>query len=208
MSLSLRILWGASTWLLFWALILTPLMVLGWILVPLAVLLRAYEPTGEQCNQLGIIYYKYRFTWPWLDAIYGNWEDGCCAGWQYKIFGSIGRQIIYWSCARNPVNNLRIVPYLSCKIDPAQVRFVGSYGNCDGTGVTASVLHYDTGTPQWFFAWHGLYSNFYWQFKAFGVLKRVWVGWKVMPADIFGVSPYRQPGAGFALQFKTIKENI
>lgn len=201
-----RLLYSIPLWLSFAVLILIPSIILGWLLIPIAVLCKAYYTmivVDENMNKLSE---KTHFTWSFMH-IWDNWEDGIAAGRKYKDWGVLWKQIIWWSCVRNPANNLRIVPYLSCKINPLKVCFIGSFGNygCGPTLVEPSKwAKYDTKVPQWFFAWQGLYSNFYWQFWWGSQLKRFWIGHKVMPADIFGVSPYRQPGAGFALQFKTV----
>lgn len=213
------LLYSIPLWLAFTFLIYVPLIILGWILIPLAVWFEAYEetsPLGQEPNDISK--WKWHFTWPimWL---WDNWEDGIAAGRQYKDCGSLGKQIIYWSCQRNPVNNLRITPWLSCKINPEKVKFIGNftvdhsafrfvpYSNCelDRYFAEEEVRLFDTKIPQWFFAWHGIYSNFYWQFKLKGKLRRFWIGWKIMPKDIYGVSTYRSRGSGFALQWKVIE---
>jgi hypothetical protein len=200
----IRLIYSIFTWAVF--IILYALLILvGWVLVPVAVLFHAYE--------FETLSLTYHFTWRFM-FIFDNYEDGICAGRQYKDLGKVWKQIIYWSCVRNPVNNLRIVPYLSCKIDKEKVRFIGSF--CSYTNniiyppdqsVFKILVHqYDTKVPQWFFAWHGWYSNFYYQFKIGESLYRFWIGTKIYPTDIYGVNPesYRGKGAGFAIQFKKV----
>lgn len=168
-----------------------PVWALGWILVPLCAFAGKYHSRPSHYFQKAITAWDYWWMWPW-----GNEEDGVLFGDMYKSFDSDAMQIIYWTCVRNPTNNLRFVPILSCKINPKKVGSVGSNKN---------VNLYDLSEPEWFFAWCGVYSNFWVQFKMFGSLWRFWIGWKIMPKDINGVSAYRKPGAGFALQFKKVK---
>jgi len=171
--------------------------VLGWVLIPIAVLCRAYIAYAP--GQYG--HYKYKFTWAWLNRVYGNWEDGIAAGWQYKDTGSVPLQIIYWSCNRNPVNNLRTVPYLSCKVSAKDIGYIGSFGQ--------QPLLYDAIVTQlqWFFVWQGPYTGFYYVAKwpVFG-LRRLWLGFKLYPDNsIKGASPYQKAGVGFAMQFRPLK---
>lgn len=193
-------------WPIFIFLVFIPLLIIGWVMVPLAAICRAYEKTDDNLDKPadGPIY---QFTWP-IMFVWGNYEDGI-ANRNYKQFDSMFMQIVYWSCIRNPVNNLRVMPILSCKIEPKRVEFIGSFGHLHGNSMsknlTETIKSYDTKIPQWFFAWHGLYSNFYWQFNLFGKLRRIWVGWKIYPTDIYGVTKYRESGAGFAQQFKVVK---
>jgi hypothetical protein len=184
-------------------------------MVPLAALCGAYVKTDDNLYKPadGPIYH---FTWP-IMFIWDNFEDGI-ANKNYYVAPNMFLQIVYWSCLRNPANNLRIVPYLSLMINRDKVHFIGSLGNSDyfrkmifskniAPNMAYDILHdYDTEIPHWFFAWQGIYSNFYWHFHLFGKLRRFWIGWKIYPTDIVG-GPYgyRDKGAGFALQFKVVK---
>jgi hypothetical protein len=207
-----RLIYAIPSWILFEC-ISIPLMLLGWIVVPVAAICGAYVKTDDNLAKPndGPIYH---FTWKWM-YIWDNWEDGI-ANQNYKKFDSMFMRIVYWSCLRNPTNNLRTVPYISCKIDMEGIGFFGSFWDYEPDDrATELQLHapfieavkkYDTKIPQWFFAWQGLYSNFYWQFMLNGKLRRFWIGWKIYPADIFGGDlGYRKHGAGFALQWKVVK---
>lgn len=209
LGITLRLLFiSVPTWLMFVCL-RTIMIMIGWVLVPIAVWF------GEYHNRKSRYYDKevLSFTWPWMFP-WGNEEDGIGAGVQYRDMGSLDKQIIYWSCLRNPVNNLRFVRWLSCDIDPERVRFTGTFGEYLSQGMFEGVLgkppslqisQYDTKVPQWFIAWCGVYSCWYWQFMLFGKLRRLWIGWKIYPTDVMGVTSYRLYGAGFATQFKVVK---
>lgn len=176
-----------------WTLYLTawaPLWLLGWLLIPIAAYLKLYK------KRQGLFGYKV-LSWYWLMWVWSNEEDGILAGQQYRQCSSDAAQIVYWTAIRNPTNNLRFTPLLSCKIEPERVRFFGSHDE--------DLSQYDTKIPQWFFAWQGLYSNIFWQFEVRGQLWRLWLGWKVFPTDIRGVTAYRKHGAGFATQLKRLR---
>jgi hypothetical protein len=163
---------------------------LGWLVIPLAVLFHAYH---ESTKDDKIIYhFSLSAMFPW-----DNFEDGIAAGRQYKDCGAVWKQIIYWSCLRNPANGLRWVPILSCRINPARVRFIGSSSNGADYDLKPT-------RPEWFYCWHGLYSNIWIQFMWRGHLMRFWLGSKIFPSDREGVTAYRKSGAGFAIQLKRI----
>lgn len=197
-----KLLLALPSWILY--LILDSIFyIFGWILVPTAAAFKAYKKENE----------LYHFTWPFMFP-WDNYGDGIANDTYYKA-PNMFLQILYWSCVRNPTNNLRIVPILSCNIDPSKVDFIGNFGSkkqlfalsklFNQPETTKEIINkYDTKVPQWFFAWQGLYSNFYWQFMMRGHLWRFWIGWKIYPTDVYGVTEYRKFGAGFALQFKKV----
>lgn len=205
-----RIIFAVPCWVIYQIVIFLPLVILGWFFVPLAAACSAYTVHIKDISvdKSGIAIKKVHFTWDFM-WIWDNYEDGI-ANDSYVKFDSMFMRIVYWSCLRNPVNNLRIVPILSCKIVPSKVQFVGSFGDSSIKYLPADEVHkYDTKIPQWFFAWQNIWhSNFYWQFKAFKRLWRFWLGnAKIYPTDIYGVSvdSYRGKGAGPVAQFKRVK---
>ena len=174
------------------------MIVLGWFFVPLAAFFGAYYGIYDQLkDQKGEFPIVYHFTWPFMYP-WDNDEDGI-ANQTYWIAPNYFLQIVYWSCVRNPVNNLRFVPYLKLDIDPTKVQFIGNLDD---------VEKYDTKIPQWFLCWQGIKSCIYIQWKMFGGLWRFWLGWKVYPTDVNGVTPYRKNGAGFATQFKRVAKLV
>ncbi len=155
---------------------------------------------------------QYRFTWR-IMYLYQNWDDGIADN-TYSKTENMFLRIVLWSALRNPVNGLRIVPYLSCKIEADKIRFKGSFGDylyfmprfAGAADVAPFWVNYDTKIPQWFLCWQGLYGCFYWQFMVGESLYRFWIGHKLYPTDIYG-GPYgyRARGAGFGSQFKRVK---
>lgn len=189
-----RLIYAIPSWILFEILIDIPLMIIGLIVIPIAAGCKAYE--GHIEKDLIIYHFTWKFMWLW-----DNYEDGI-ANNSYSNYKSMFWRIVSWSAIRNSTNNLRLVPWLSVQIDPKKVCFFGSFINWNDTKYSYSeekdlINKYDTKIPQWFFCWQGFYSCFYWQF---GNLRRFWIGWKIYPTDIYGVTEYRKNGAGFATQ--------
>lgn len=206
-----RILLSIILWLGFILLVQTPLIIIGWVIIPPMAYFRYYKIRKSLYYDRLITVFKSE----WVNLIWGNEEDSINAGRQYKACKTEWGQIIYWSANRNPVNNLRFAPIVSCKLQPPKIRFVGSFVNLVAAGPflvgpeyeawKTEVLKYDRKTPQWFFAWQGLYSNFYCNFMFRGQLRRFWIGWKVVPRDIIAIPEYKKFGASCALQFRTVK---
>jgi hypothetical protein len=188
-----RLIWFLPMWFVFWILRLA-LILLGWVLIPLAVHARAY---GYRTRMLaGEIVPFFFFTWKFM-YIYSNDEEGIA--WYGDDDWSLDARIIYSSCYRNPVNNLRYVPYLSCKIDPRKVRYIGKPHFQDPRAYDSDELNF------WYFCWHGLYGNFRWHFTFREKRFRAWAGHKIYPGDVYGVFDHRAKSAGFGSQFKRIE---
>lgn len=189
------------TWVLGLA-VRTLFIVAGWFVVPLAAACKAYEEKMDQ-DGVGNPRVEYHFTWKWMFP-WDNFEDGI-ANDTYVKYDSMFMKIVYWSAIRNPANNLRIVPYLSLDIDPAKVKWTG--------GPHGLPTSYDLKPPakEWFIAWCGLYSGI-WIQRTFlpswvpliGGFRRFWLGWKIFPSDVYGVTGHRVHGAGFATQYKRL----
>lgn len=169
------------------------LIFLGYVMVPLGLLLDQTE------SRISAIHFpRVILTFKGLFWLWGNQEDGILAGDELKSWPNWVR-ILYWCVWRNPVSNLRFVPFLSCKLDPAKIKWVGTIKH---------PLLFDRTPPEseWFYSWQGPYAGLWIQWKMFGGVWRFWIGWKLFPADINGLSAtsYRRYGAGFATQFKRL----
>lgn len=210
-------LWAVHT------ILLIPLYLLGWVMIPLAAACGAYyldDPNNNKPKDGPI----YHFTWK-IMYLWDNFEDGI-ANKNYWVAPNMFLQIVYWSAIRNPTNNLRTTPFFSVMIKASKVRFIGSFGSSSHyrpiikkRQPPGKLLWYDQKIPHWFYAWQGLYSNFYWQFVmpfhfkipwtslgyTRGDLMRIWVGHKIYPTDIMGKPlGYRERGAGLANQLKVV----
>lgn len=170
--------------------------IFGWIVIPLALLFKAYDYRKSK-------YWDYEildWTWPFM-KVYSNEEDGLDnqnrGYYGIKKEWPLWRKIIAFSLIRNPASGLRWIPYVSCMIDPKKVDFIGNY---------KEAMDYDQKPPraEWFYCWCGLYSCIWIQFKFRKSMYRLWIGQAVYPSDIFGVTEYRKYGAGFKIQLKRI----
>lgn len=202
----IRFIFSLFTYIVFYFLIKIPFSALGLFLVPLMALFWRYTTKTEisVINGREILNWKHKFMFIW-----GNNEDGIMGAEEFKNSSNFVR-IVYWSAYRNPANNLRFVPYITCKINPSKVnlRVFAKVKDLNGNilenysrrDLDRDSLRYTT------LIWQGLYSNLRIQFKMFGKIWRFWIGWKIYAHDIFGTSPndYRIKGAGFATQLKRI----
>lgn len=119
---------------------------------------------------------------------------------KYPAWSPLKRAIM-WTCVRNVAPNARFVPVLSHIIEPAKVRFTGSYE-------TAESFEAAKGTPYWFLCWtEGTpYAAFRLQYFSpiSGQLREFWVGTRIWPIDYKGVSLYRRDGAAWTIQWRTL----
>lgn len=183
-----------------WILFLTfriVVILLGYIMVPIAVLLRCHHVRKSRIfKDRDIVAFKNDLFWLW-----GNEEEGI--GWYGS--GSLSKRILYSEIIRNPANNLRYVPFISLKIIPNKVRWIGSLGNFNSRQGMNNVYEYDRDEVEfWSLVWCGLYSNFRVHFPLKGKRYRFWIGWKIYPEDMYGVKGQRAMSAGFATQLKRI----
>lgn len=178
----------------------TLLIIVGWVVVPIAVLFNQYEYRESKIYKgRNILAFTKSIFWLW-----GNEEEGI--GW-YGNYKSIKMKIIYSECFRNPVNNLRYVPFLSLKINPDKVKFYGSLGSHKDNLERHIVEKYDSDSELfWSITYQGLYSNLRIHFNLLNSNYRFWLGWKIYPEDIYGLPDWdhRRATAGFATQLKRI----
>lgn len=191
------------SWFILMLLVRIPLILIGYIVVPVAVLAKAYRQEVSKYNGREI----YNFTWKWM-LPWNNPEDGIYCT-TYFDYGFVFTTLM-WTLVRNPVNGLREVPFISCKVRPSQIEFKGTFGRRHGNKQTIQIVDkifsYDTKVPHWFLCWQGWHSCFYWQFMLFGKLIRLWIGTaKLYPTDIYGVTNYRKYGAGMVSQLKVVQ---
>lgn len=199
----LTLLYFIPTYLIFLAL-RTILITVGFILVPIMAAFHEHTTvkTISVVNGREILSWKHKFMYIW-----DNFEDGLMGASEYKDKSTFIR-IVYWNF-RNPANNMRIIPYLSCKINPNKIKYILSDVKDINGKVLAipSLRDYDRDDLRYTtLIWQGIYSNLRIQFKMNGKIWRFWIGWKIYAHDKLGISSadYRYHGAGFATQFKRI----
>ncbi len=211
LRLFLNIILSVIPWALMFV-IKTLGVLLGAVLVPIAAACNAYYSQYDEYKAAKgenpiVRHFTWRFMWLW-----DNDEDGISND-TYWIAPNVFLQICYWSIRRNPVNNLRYVRYLSCRIKPIKVWFDGSFGSSDEIRNPSNEVQYlnsldafkkyDTKIPQWFFIRQGIYPALFIHYRMFNRLWRFWIGWKIYPKDTYrsiDEKDYRYRGAGFAIQ--------
>lgn len=193
---------------LLYLLIRTSLIIVGFIVVPLMATFHTHTTvyTTSIINGRPILSWKHKFMY-----IFDNFEDGLIGASEFKD-KSIFVRIVYWNF-RNPVNNLRTLPYFSVKINPKKINYVlSSAKDFNGNVIINPTLRdYDRDDLRYTtLIWQDGYSNFRIQFKMFNKIWRFWIGYKIHVHDIYGIpeNSYRYNGAGFATQFKKIYPRI
>lgn len=190
------ILLAVLTWpLLFLFRIL--LIFLGWLMVPIALLFRAYDSYPTEKENVNDEYRIYYWTWK-IMAPWQNHTDGfyCTNYFNYGFFFTS----LIWSCLRNPTNGLRRLKYYSAMPDPKKIELIGSYSKDE-------LYKYKQRTPHYWLIRQNIYVSFFWQFTIFKKLFRIWLGHKIDPRDLEGryLTDYRSEGASFVTQFKPIR---
>jgi len=191
------VLWAIFTWALYLAVTL-PLWLLGWVVVPVLLLLKKVEWRQSKKWTYGVAAWTPKFAYLW-----GNEENGV-----FGYSGTPGQQkfwttrtalwsplkiAVAWSANRNPTNNLRFIKPFG--FDPNGTQRQAGRRDEWGSAWTA----YDPNS--WFFVRSGLYTAFY--FARWGLKFRI--GWNIEPRDCyFPVEGYRAKGAGFKLQLKRL----
>ena len=181
------LLFGIPIWTLHQFLIAFPLQLIGLIAVPIGLLLPTVTRPSRKYAGRTITAFRSPLLW-----LFGNEEDGLAPAWY--VWANKGRDTFWvrfkWLALRNPVGNLRFVPWINPKIVPSRIRFVGADREPP------------RGTAGWFYVWQGAYSGVRLQSRNW----RIWIGWKLKPDDRNGIDPrdMRAPRCGFAFQLKRV----
>jgi hypothetical protein len=176
--------WLTFSWLAVELFVFIPLFILGLPVLAVALKLAKIESrpsiTPWKADVLA-------FKNPVLDWWLGNKEDGLCAMWWRRDHPTWSGWRLGWSWfVRNPLTNLRYAPIVGTVPRPARIRFLGADDEPDWDH------------PGWCLTWDGPYSGFVWQTAKF----KLWIGWKLLPQDRFGILGYRQYGVGPAAQLR------
>lgn len=196
--------------LLLWAaylVVLVPLWILG---IPICYILARKRAWVERDSP----YFKdaagnprkllqWKPAWGWL---YGNLEDSIAGPqwWKDRIEGvDLRKEAFLWSAWRNPVNNLRFLPFINPVPDPKRVRWVGNSidPHVDLAIRRTEVLNMKS--PIWCYARQGIYAGFWmiWPWSATRHF-RFRIGWKILGKDAVRgiVDDYRRFYFPFAFQ--------
>lgn len=206
-------------YLLVWVLrfaVELPLWLLGLVLVPIM------AATGFYYERDSLYYTDEKkprrvLAWRggWLTWLWGNEEDGI-DGRYFALNGFLSDggplvRIIRWAALRNPVSNLRYVPLLNVKLDPARIE--GSGDSYPETLLRAwRRLGGGLGPPFWSFAAQGPYAGFAlkWPFSKTRHFE-FQIGYKIYPGDANAkpwsfINTSRWPFCGIGLQLRIRRE--
>lgn len=137
----------------------------------------------------------------WLFWLWGNEEDGVTGPEWWKVRTGVASPFrlvapwhvqawsaYRWSALRNPVNNMRFVPWINPVIEPAGIRS-RTWNPIDKPWLVV-------------LTWQGPYAGL--RIHCHGW--RFWLGWKLKPEDARGVpdTDMRKPRCGFAMQCKRV----
>ncbi len=172
-----------------WALyviVMTPLVLFGFVLIPIALICSAFVPVK------GARFSTYAWRWRWMDALYGNREDGIDGAgngfWRHQAIGpDLALQIFRWSAWRNSVGNARWLPFFGMTVDPRRVR---SLQLVDGPWLEVV----KTGP---YLAWQGwrFELKFSWNAPPDWRKRRIfWIGWRMAQQTVV------TDAVGFAFQ--------
>jgi hypothetical protein len=171
-------------WPLYLALFVV-LLLIGFVLIPLAVMLRWYYFTDTSIHWLS------KAMRPW-----DNLEHGIAGFTGYKPEASLAYRIICWSAFRNPVNGLRHL--FGIKVNPDRIGHIGN-----SLDPEAEAMHWggnDYTKTFWAFTWQGPLAGFKLARAKGRRMTEVWIGWKFLPMDRFGERDWRTNAVGFAIQ--------
>lgn len=186
---------AAVVWLLYFIL-MTPLILLGFLLVPLA-LWRAATSFRKSQRYPG----RMVLSWKWpVMQLWGNEEDGICGSsngfWPAPTtYWGAWKQTFIWSAWRNSVGNARWTWLFGMTVDPLKVHTDYFTLGRETTPGTVYDEYLKTGP---YFARQGLRFElkFTWNpSQPDWQKKRIfWIGWRIAQATAI------TPGVGFAFQ--------
>lgn len=172
---------------------------LGFILIPLACLCKAYEKASdnlEKPNDGATYHFTWFFMWPWDN----DTSDGiACRNYYespFKKYGYLDMIVttFAWSAIRNPINNLKRL--LSPKYNFNKLDWIGS-----------SLAQYKANYLSWYLIWQGPFAGFYKSFNFFGKHKYIKIGFKFRPYSNQSKIPENQKN-GVGITFRIIPKKV
>lgn len=197
-----------------------PFCLLGYIIVPALVAygLRQERKTGSwpwfNYSEAYSHYYKGLPKWA---SIWDNQGDSILGPPMYYPNKSLLYSAFMFNVVRNPVNGLRFTPPFNLKINPEEVRWVGSFGSyvdpkthafeeiANEENKSQGAKYDNKQATFWLLCWtesEPYKMNVYFQYrsKVTGRMRKLQIGFKVYPKDLQGFKiPYRASGAGNAI---------
>lgn len=187
---------------LFYGIIKLVLTVLGLVLIPLAILFKAYKKRPSLFPENGNILL---FSWPFMQ-LYNDEEAGILAGEEFPN-APLWWKIFYGAAIRNPVNGLRFVSWLNPIPEPYKVKFISSFGTHKSTLTYDELYNKEEHGIFWYFCWYKCYANIRIQFFITNELQlRIWIGYKIYPSNKYKLPNYQKYGVQATAQIRTLKK--
>lgn len=181
-------------------LVSTPFYILGFILIPLACLFKAYEKASDNLdkpNDGATYHFTWFFMWPWDNYT----TDGiACRNYYtspfkpYSYFDMLFT-VFVWSAYRNPINNLERL--ISPRYNFNKLQWIGS-----------KLAMYKADYHCWYLIWQGPFAGYYKSFTIFGKLYYIKIGYKFRTyKDAASIPESQVDGVGFTFRIipKAIK---
>lgn len=168
----------------FFFVIESVLIVLGWFVVPVALVFSRESPSGRVLtwSGWGLIRLPW-WAWPWdnkrdgaMGDIRGDYWILDYPDWiNFLPKAVIGYFKMYWWLAfRNPVNNLRFIPLFGCNTAKMHIRYIGDYFVATKPGGEG---------------WQFVYANRWLYYFGFFLVKRIWRSYRLEIRLGFKVEP-------------------
>ncbi len=196
MPIALSFITAPFIWALY-LIIKTTLILMGYVLVPIAAAFKAYEESKSVRDGRTILVWSWPLMWLW-----SNNEDGIYDGQAYWVAPNKFIQIVYWAAVRNPCNNMRYT-FLAPEVKKGEVQWIGRpFRDAAAYDKKVNGIYPD----QIYYAWQGLASCVY-IVRSFGIFRRrrLWLGFKLYPVNReLGPTLVQKGGIGFTLQFRRL----
>lgn len=187
---------------LLYGIIKLVLTILGLILIPIAILFKAYHKRPSLFPENGNILL---FSWPFMH-LYNDYEAGITAGIEFPN-APLWWKIFYWTAIRNPANGLRFVSWLNPKPEPYNVKFISSFGTNKSSLTYDELRDKEEHGNFWYFCWYKSWANLRIQFFVSKTKQlRIWIGTKIYPSNKYKIPSYQRYGAATTFQIKILSK--
>lgn len=187
--------------LIQWALLIAVRVILILLGLPIVALAIPFRVDGVSASDGRPIVNLPRWAWLWgndFDGLSGDkrgwWADNTPFGWAVDSFAAMW----WWAAIRNPVNNLRLVPGISCPVSECLITYSGSYAVEDKPGMSGwqFVTAQRVGGRS---RWCGFYLVHQWSDTRAFVIR---IGYKIKPSHQGG----DEPAKGMTFKLNPLKE--
>ncbi|WP_313135525.1 DUF7338 family protein [Stutzerimonas nitrititolerans] len=187
--------------LIQWALLIVARVALIVIGLPVVALAIPFRTEGVSASDGRAIVNLPRWAWMFgndYDGLFGDkrgwWADNTPFGWPVGSFAAMW----WWAAIRNPVNNLRLVPGISCPVSECLITYRGHYSvedKPDRGGWQFVTAKRHSGSSRWY----GFYFVHEWSKTRAFVIR---IGYKIKPSH----AGSDEPAKGMTFKLNPWKE--